>query len=92
MLHRLIEAVRIASARRYRPVLSERDGGAVVDAMDELHESDLAAWRAACRYYHHTRPEPVSIHRRWPDARRLRWLQAFRLAWTRLAWTRLAGR
>ena len=85
MLRRSIEAARIASSRRYRPVLSEMEGGAVVDAMDELHESDIAAWRAACGYYHHTRPEPVPIHRRWPDARRLGWLDAFRFAWTRLA-------
>ena len=85
MLRRFIEAARIASARRHRPVLSEIEGGAVVDAMGELHESDIAAWRAACAYYHHIRPEPVSIHRRWPDARQLSWLRAFRLAWTRLA-------
>ena len=84
MILRFIEALRIASARRYRPVLSAIDGGAVVDTMDELHESDIAAWRAACGHYHHTRPEPVSIHRRWPDARRLGWLHAFRLAWTRM--------
>ena len=84
MLRRSIKAARIASSRRFRPVLSEMEGGAVVDAMDELHESDIAAWRAASGYYHHTRPEPVSIHRRWPDARRLGWLAAFRLAWTRL--------
>ena len=85
MLRRFIEAARIASARRYRPVLSEMEGRSVVDAMDELHESDIAAWRAACCYYHHTRPEPLSIHRRWPDARRLGWFHAFRLAWTRIA-------
>ena len=41
--HRFIEAARIASTRPYRPVLSEMEGGAVVDAMDELHESDIAA-------------------------------------------------
>lgn len=87
MLRRLLDAARIASARRYRPVLSEMEGGAVVDAMDELHESHIAAWRAACGYYHHTRPEPVSIHRRWPGARRLGWLDAFRLAGTRMTAT-----
>ena len=85
MLRRFIEAARIASSRRYRPVLSEMEGGAVADAMDELHDSDIAAWRAASHYYHHTRPEPVSICRRRADARRLGWLPAFRLAWTRLA-------
>lgn len=87
MLRRFLDAARIASARRYRPVLSEMEGGAVVDAMDELHEGDIAAWRAACAYYYHTRPEPVSIHRRWADAHRLGWLDAFRLAWTRMTST-----
>ena len=71
MLRRFIEAARTASARRYRPVLSEMEGGAIVDAMDELHENDIAAWCAACSYHHHTRREPVPIHRRWPDACRL---------------------
>lgn len=85
MLLRLIEAACIASSRRYRPVLSEMEGGAVADTMDELHHTDMAAWRAARRHYHHTRPEPVSIFRRRADARRLAWLPAFRLAWTRLA-------
>ena len=84
MIRSFIQAVRISSARRYRPVLSGIEGGAVVDAMDELHESDIAAWHAARGYYLHTRPEPVPIHRRWPDARRLGWLDAFRLAWTRM--------
>ena len=55
MLRRFLNAARIASARRYRPVLSEMEGGAVVDAMHELHESDIAAWSAACAYYYHTR-------------------------------------
>lgn len=85
MLRRFIEAARIASARRYRPVLTEMEGGAAVDAKDELHESDIAAWCAACSYYHQTRPEPVTIHRRCPDARRLGWFHAFLLAWTCIA-------
>ena len=84
MLLKLVEAARIAADRRYRPVLSDMESGAVADAMNELHESAVVAWRVACAHYRHTRPAPVSVHRRWPDARRLGWLPAFRLAWRHL--------